>query len=128
MRSKVEKGITDQLDRMALAHGTDSVKRGSREYLKRLKIGTAVKRLPIPRTWKEDAYARYNGRCARCNNRVDFGQCSFDHKIPLAHGGKHTRHNIAPMCKDLECNSKKGSKDLIAESKASGRTFKEILK
>jgi 5-methylcytosine-specific restriction endonuclease McrA len=126
MKSKTDKGISDQLDRMALAHGTDSVKRTSKEWNKRLKIGTAVKRQPIPRTWKEDAYARQNGKCARCPEPLDFAGCAGDHKIPLAHGGKHNRHNICVM--HPACNSSKGSKDAIAESKASGRTLREILK
>ncbi len=126
MKSKIDKGITAQLDRMALAHGTDSVKRTSKEWNKRLKIGTAVKRHPIPKSWLVDAYSKANGCCARCGKRLDFTEATGDHRVALSHGGKHNRHNIDCLCR--QCNSRKGSKTPIDESKSSGRTLKEIIR
>lgn len=118
--------IVTALDALARTHGTDAVKRAYAEWSKRLKIGRAVeRRRPIPRQWLQDAYSKSNGTCVRCGLQLDFSDATGDHKIPLAHGGKHNRHNIACVCK--ECNSRKGSKTPHRESKASGRTVKEIL-
>jgi len=47
----------------------------------------------------------------------------FDHRIPLAKGGKHHINNIDGMCE--ECNKSKGAKDQFEEAKASGRSILE---
>ena len=50
------------------------------------------------------------GRCHYCGESFHPSQLSMDHKIPLARGGRSTRGNLAPCCKD--CNTEKGHQRL----------------
>ncbi|RMG06038.1 MAG: HNH endonuclease [Nitrospirae bacterium] len=45
------------------------------------------------------------GVCYYCNRKVGAGELTMDHIVPLIRGGKSTKSNIVPACK--ECNSKK---------------------
>ncbi len=45
------------------------------------------------------------GVCYYCGRKVPKEELTMDHKIPLALGGRSTRENIVPACK--ECNSLK---------------------
>ncbi len=47
------------------------------------------------------------GLCHYCGARAGPRGLTMDHVIPLIRGGKSTRGNIVPACK--ECNSKKKS-------------------
>jgi 5-methylcytosine-specific restriction enzyme A len=53
--------------------------------------------------WWQQRVAR--GVCHYCGKRLPPSQLSMDHVVPLVRGGKTTRGNVAPVCK--ECNSKK---------------------
>ncbi len=45
------------------------------------------------------------GVCAYCGRRVSPHDLTMDHIVPLSRGGKTTRNNVAPACK--ECNNRK---------------------
>ena len=45
------------------------------------------------------------GVCHYCGKRVGAANLTMDHVIPVARGGKSTRGNCVPCCKD--CNNKK---------------------
>ena len=46
-----------------------------------------------------------NGICHYCNKQFDPAELTMDHVVPMARGGKSTKGNIVPCCKD--CNSEK---------------------
>ena len=48
-----------------------------------------------------------SGICYYCGNKVGFANLTMDHVIPLARGGRSTRDNLVPCCK--ECNNRKKS-------------------
>ncbi|HEJ84135.1 MAG TPA: HNH endonuclease [Desulfobacteraceae bacterium] len=49
-----------------------------------------------------------SGTCYYCGREVGYANLTMDHIIPLARGGRSTRDNLVPCCK--ECNTrKKGS-------------------
>lgn len=48
-----------------------------------------------------------SGTCYYCGNKVGFKDLTMDHIIPLARGGRSTKDNLVPCCK--ECNNKKKS-------------------
>ncbi|MGD2127198.1 MAG: HNH endonuclease signature motif containing protein [Desulfobacteraceae bacterium] len=45
------------------------------------------------------------GVCHYCHGKVGKGRLTMDHVVPLSRGGKSSRGNIVPACK--ECNNKK---------------------
>ncbi len=47
------------------------------------------------------------GTCWYCGQKVGFKNLTMDHVIPLARGGRSTKDNLVPSCK--ECNIKKKS-------------------
>jgi 5-methylcytosine-specific restriction endonuclease McrA len=55
--------------------------------------------------WWKNRIAR--GACHYCGAQVPPKELTLDHIVPLVRGGKSTRGNCVPACK--ECNSKKQS-------------------
>ena len=53
--------------------------------------------------WWQQRLAR--GTCYYCGGRFFSSQLTMDHVVPLIRGGKTSRGNVVPACK--ECNSKK---------------------
>ena len=53
--------------------------------------------------WWQQRLAR--GTCYYCQGHFPPSQLSMDHIVPLIRGGKSTRGNVVPVCK--ECNHKK---------------------
>lgn len=49
-----------------------------------------------------------NGLCSHCGGSFKPEELTMDHLTPIARGGKSTKGNCVPSCKD--CNSKKGHK------------------
>lgn len=45
------------------------------------------------------------GVCYYCNRHVAANELTMDHIVPIGRGGKSTKGNVAPACK--ECNTKK---------------------
>ena len=54
--------------------------------------------------WKRRIAA---GRCHYCSSQVGSRGLTMDHIVPLIRGGRSSRGNLAPACK--ECNNKKKS-------------------
>lgn len=48
-----------------------------------------------------------SGKCYYCGEKVGFKNLTMDHVIPLSRGGRSTKDNLVPCCK--ECNTKKKS-------------------
>ncbi len=45
------------------------------------------------------------GKCHYCGCSIPPRELTMDHIVPIARGGKTTKGNVAPSCKD--CNSRK---------------------
>ena len=46
-----------------------------------------------------------SGTCYYCGCQVAHRQLTMDHLVPLSRGGRSTKDNLVPSCKD--CNNKK---------------------
>jgi len=49
-----------------------------------------------------------SGTCYYCGRKVGYANLTMDHVIPLGRGGRSTKDNLVPCCKDCN-NRKKGS-------------------
>ena len=47
------------------------------------------------------------GVCHYCHRNVGAANLTLDHVVPVARGGRSTRGNCVPCCRD--CNAKKGA-------------------
>ena len=72
----------------------------SEEKIKREK--NKAKELRRSQWWKNQL-AR--GRCKYCRRSFHPSELTMDHVVPVVRGGKSTRNNVVPCCK--ECNSQK---------------------
>lgn len=45
------------------------------------------------------------GRCHYCGRAVSPAELTMDHIVPIARGGRSTKGNVVPACKD--CNNRK---------------------
>lgn len=52
--------------------------------------------------WKNQ---KGKGVCYYCKKKFPPQELTMDHKVPIIRGGKSTKNNIVPCCK--ECNNKK---------------------
>jgi len=52
--------------------------------------------------WKR---LRGEGRCYYCRASVKVADLTLDHIVPIIRGGRSTKGNVVPACKD--CNNKK---------------------
>ena len=48
------------------------------------------------------------GVCHYCGQQVGAANLTMDHVVPVARGGRSTRGNCVPCCRD--CNAKKGAR------------------
>lgn len=46
-----------------------------------------------------------SGKCHYCQKKFPFKQITMDHLVPLGRGGRSSKDNLVPACKD--CNNKK---------------------
>jgi 5-methylcytosine-specific restriction endonuclease McrA len=53
--------------------------------------------------WWKNKIAR--GICHYCGEKFKSSELTMDHVVPISRGGKSTKGNIVPCCK--ECNTKK---------------------
>ncbi|QLY26294.1 HNH endonuclease [Bdellovibrio sp. KM01] len=73
------------------------------------------------------------GLCYHCGEKFKAAELTMDHLIPIARGGKSTKNNCVPSCKD--CNSKKGYKtraemameELKASSQSADVSTEEVV-
>jgi 5-methylcytosine-specific restriction endonuclease McrA len=70
------------------------------EDIKREKFKARVIRRS--RWWKQKCA---QGVCFYCGRRVGSSNLTMDHVVPLVRGGRSTKNNLAPVCK--ECNNRK---------------------
>ncbi|MBC8207705.1 MAG: HNH endonuclease [Desulfobulbaceae bacterium] len=63
-----------------------------------------ARKLRKTRWWQQKTSS---GRCYFCKRTVGFKNLTMDHLVPLARGGRSTKDNLVPCCK--ECNNKKKS-------------------
>lgn len=54
------------------------------------------------RWWQRKTAA---GICFYCGKKIVFKEITMDHLVPLTRGGRSTKDNLVPSCK--ECNNKK---------------------
>jgi 5-methylcytosine-specific restriction protein A len=48
-----------------------------------------------------------DGKCYYCHQVFPYKDLTMDHLVPLARGGRSTKQNLVPCCK--ECNNRKKS-------------------
>jgi len=72
----------------------------NKEHVKREKAKARV--LRKSQWWKNEIA---KGICYYCGKNFKPNELTMDHVIPLSKGGKSTKGNIVPSCK--ECNNKK---------------------
>ncbi len=46
-----------------------------------------------------------SGICYYCGRKINPGDLTMDHIVPIIRGGRSTKGNVAPVCK--ECNDRK---------------------
>lgn len=63
---------------------------------------TKARELRASPWWKRKRSA---GICHYCTNKFPPDQLTMDHVVPLVRGGRSTKGNVVPACKD--CNTKK---------------------
>lgn len=51
------------------------------------------------------------GVCFYCNQKFPARDLTMDHIVPISKGGRSTKNNVVPCCKD--CNSEKKSRLLM---------------
>lgn len=61
-----------------------------------------ARRLRATRWWRQK---KGRGLCFYCGRRTPVSELTMDHIVPLVRGGRSSKSNIAPCCKD--CNNKK---------------------
>ena len=60
---------------------------------------------------------RQNYKCAMCGKTLKYGRIHFDHKKPLALGGKDDLRNIQALCPECHHIKTKRDRHLIAKAK-----------
>jgi 5-methylcytosine-specific restriction endonuclease McrA len=72
----------------------------SEEQIKRERL--KARQLRATRWWRQK---KQQGKCYYCGRKVNPSELTMDHIVPLIRGGRSTKANIVPCCKD--CNNKK---------------------
>ena len=67
-----------------------------------------LKRRPVVQFTRANIYARDNYTCQYCDERFTAEQLTFDHVLPVAHGGSRGWENIVTACEP--CNRRKGAR------------------
>ena len=57
---------------------------------------------------RANIYARDNHTCQYCSETLPTSDLTFDHVVPVAHGGRKDWENIVTCC--IPCNRKKGGR------------------
>lgn len=75
------------------------------EHIKKEKL--KAKELRKTQWWKQQIGP---GICYYCKQKFPSSELTMDHILPVARGGKSTKRNCVPACKN--CNTEKGAKTL----------------
>ncbi len=59
---------------------------------------------------RDEVYQKYNGHCAYCGKKIEFGEMQVDHIKSKRSGGENDLENYNPSCR--RCNHYKRSLDL----------------
>lgn len=81
-----------------------------------------AQRLRKSQWWKRKCA---EGVCYFCKRKVSPKELTLDHIVPIIRGGRSTKNNIVPVCK--ECNNKKKYLLPIEWEEYLGRLNKETL-
>ncbi|HVQ42623.1 MAG TPA: HNH endonuclease [Vicinamibacterales bacterium] len=73
--------------------------------LRRIRVRRSVEYVPFSRA---NIYARDNHSCQYCGDVLASAELTFDHVVPVAHGGRKDWENIVTCC--ISCNRKKGGR------------------
>ena len=73
--------------------------------LRRVRVERQFHRVPFSRS---NIYLRDRYRCQYCARRFPASKLTFDHVVPVSHGGRKDWENIVTCC--IDCNRKKGGK------------------
>jgi len=92
----------------------------------RLEKGDRERRKPISCRDKWKIFYKQFGKCPRCGDEKNFAEMTVDHIEPIVKGGLHAAGNFRLVC--ATCNSEKGDKDLLQDSKRTGNTVLSQLK
>lgn len=99
-----------------------------------LKVGLRPNENSEPRRFTKaqvkKAWLRQKGRCNRCHDPLALDEAAGDHIIPWSEGGRTEDSNcgaVHGVKSDRVCNSEKGARDLLADSKKTGNFFNETL-
>lgn len=57
---------------------------------------------------RNNIYARDNHTCQYCSEQFSTSELTFDHVVPVAHGGRKDWENIVTCC--INCNRRKGGR------------------
>ena len=80
--------VLEYLDKKEIEIGAKRVRESCRKYMtKKTHAGTLPTiRKPIPKRWTLEAWAKQNGICPRCKQKIEHSEMSGDHIKPLADG------------------------------------------
>ena len=73
--------------------------------LRYIKIKRRFDYVPFSRA---NIYARDNHTCQYCGDSLPTSELTFDHVVPVAHGGRKDWENIVTCC--ISCNRRKGGR------------------
>ena len=73
--------------------------------LRRVRVERKFHRVPFSRS---NIYLRDKYRCQYCALRFSTSKLTFDHVVPVSHGGRKDWGNIVTCC--IDCNRRKGGK------------------
>lgn len=73
--------------------------------LRRIRVRRRLDYVPFSRA---NIYARDEHRCQYCGEVFPSGELTFDHVVPVAHGGRKDWENIVSCC--ITCNRRKGGR------------------
>lgn len=62
-----------------------------------------MKRQPIPPYIKREVYAKCNGKCRMCGQKINYKKSTMYHVIPYSKGGTDDVKNLRLSCK--KCNN-----------------------
>lgn len=123
--SKNRDDLFNYLVEFGIEYGEQEVRLACKKYLKTRYPGVKKeKRKTISKEVRRQVYNVYMSICARCNSYVTWEDASVDHITPHSAGGSDSIENYALMHK--RCNSAKGNRTLLEESKRTGKTFTEL--
>jgi len=86
-------------------------------------FGKEKKRKRLSEWEKQVILERQNYRCAICGKRLKPGVIHFDHKKPLALGGKDDISNIQALCPECHHIKTKRDRHKIAKAKKESSSF-----